>query len=388
MKNNREKILLVDDVEENVLLIKHLLQKDYKIVTALGGEQALELAEKNPVPDLILLDIMMPDKNGYVVIRKLKTNRMTRNIPVIFLTAMGDIQDETKGLALGAADYIIKPIKPPILKARVRTQIQLRRAQNHIQNLYDATITGLIELLTDILSSVSPAAFDRSARLRLLMSKMLKELGLDGYWEFDLAAMLSQIGCVTLETSVLEDIYSGKTVGDSEYQFFRQHPLVGKRLIENIPYLEDISSIIGGQRNSINNIWLNAQRENKNIDPRELDKITLGTLLLSIADKVEEYARATKSTDDAFKLASRDLAPINDHLSKMLDNLSSTDKSIKALQVYELAPGMVLERDLYTRSGSLLLNGGTPISQTVLERIKAFENGVGLVKPVIISLGE
>ena len=134
MTENHEKktILAVDDTPDNLVLIKGILIDDYIIKAATNGATALKIAQSKP-PDLILLDIMMPDMDGYEVCKCLKENKLTRNIPIIFLTAMTEVADETKGLELGAADYITKPISPPILKARVSTQIQLKGARDCLQ---------------------------------------------------------------------------------------------------------------------------------------------------------------------------------------------------------------------------------------------------------------
>ncbi|MBF0563360.1 MAG: hybrid sensor histidine kinase/response regulator [Alphaproteobacteria bacterium] len=117
-------ILAVDDAPENLDVIKSILVPDYTVKRAASGAMALKIAESQP-PDLILLDIMMPDMNGYEVCRKLKESGTTRDIPVIFVTAKDQTEDEALGLDMGAVDYIAKPIRPPILRARVHTHIVL-----------------------------------------------------------------------------------------------------------------------------------------------------------------------------------------------------------------------------------------------------------------------
>lgn len=117
-------ILVVDDVETNVDILVAILSDDYDISVALDGPSALEYVAEE-TPDLILLDIMMPGIDGYEVCRQLKANISTRNIPVIFVTAMGEVEDEAKGFELGAVDYITKPVSPPIVRARVRTHLAL-----------------------------------------------------------------------------------------------------------------------------------------------------------------------------------------------------------------------------------------------------------------------
>ena len=113
MAEEQQKILVVDDERLNINVLVDLLKPDYKMMAAKSGEQALKAVRIANPPDLILLDIMMPEMDGYEVCRRLKADEATRDIPVIFVTAMGDTSDETKGLEVGAVDYLTKPISPP-----------------------------------------------------------------------------------------------------------------------------------------------------------------------------------------------------------------------------------------------------------------------------------
>ena len=124
---DQQMIMVVDDVDINVDILVGALEDDYRIAVAMDGKSALESIASEP-PDLILLDIMMPEMDGYEVCRRLKADPGTSGIPVIFVTAVSEIEDETKGFDLGAVDYITKPISPPIVRARVKSQLALRRA--------------------------------------------------------------------------------------------------------------------------------------------------------------------------------------------------------------------------------------------------------------------
>lgn len=119
-------VLVVDDTPENLSLMSALLKDSYQVRAAHHGERALQIAMSDNPPDLILLDIMMPDIDGYEVCRRLKHNPGTRDIPIIFLTAKSEMEDERMGLELGAVDYITKPISPPIVLARVAAQLSLK----------------------------------------------------------------------------------------------------------------------------------------------------------------------------------------------------------------------------------------------------------------------
>ncbi len=125
-------ILVVDDTPENIDVLRGILGADYAIKIANSGQLALKVAAAQP-PDLILLDVMMPGMDGYETCRQLKSGEATRNIPVIFVTARGETEDEVQGLALGAVDYLTKPVVPAIVKARVQTQLALRQARRELE---------------------------------------------------------------------------------------------------------------------------------------------------------------------------------------------------------------------------------------------------------------
>jgi len=125
---------VVDDIRENLEVIGGVLQSEYRVRVINSGQRAIKAAASEPRPDLILLDVMMPEMDGYAVLRELKANPATKEIPVIFVTAMDSDQDEEFGLALGAVDYVTKPIRPAILLARVQTQLELKESRDRLQD--------------------------------------------------------------------------------------------------------------------------------------------------------------------------------------------------------------------------------------------------------------
>lgn len=129
----KKSILVVDDVPVNIEVLKGILGDEYDVLVATSGAQALELATQQP--DLILLDIMMPGMDGYEVCRRLKSAPAISGIPVIFVSGMDDIEDEIKGLALGAVDYLTKPIHAAIALARIKTQLELKEIRDELQEL-------------------------------------------------------------------------------------------------------------------------------------------------------------------------------------------------------------------------------------------------------------
>src|SRR5476651_2748512 len=131
---NKPTILVVDDTPDNIDLLCAVLEQDYRTKIAVNGERALKIANGDAKPDLILLDIMMPGMSGYDVCKELKANPATRDFPVIFVTAMSETVDEQLGLGLGAADYITKPISAPIVLARIKTQLSMKRVHDFLRD--------------------------------------------------------------------------------------------------------------------------------------------------------------------------------------------------------------------------------------------------------------
>jgi putative two-component system response regulator len=134
---DKSTILVVDDTPDNLILMSSLLKNDYQVKIANNGEKALRIASSDSPPDLILLDIMMPSMDGYEVCQRLKHEPKTMNIPVIFLTAKNEMEDEKKGLELGAVDYITKPISPPIVLARVKNHLALKAMDEFLRDQND-----------------------------------------------------------------------------------------------------------------------------------------------------------------------------------------------------------------------------------------------------------
>lgn len=143
-RKEKPRILIVDDEKMNLKVLADLLKEEYSPVLARTGEQALQHAFGEAPPDLILLDVVMPEMGGYEVIKTLKNSEKTNNIPVIFVTALNSIEDEERGLLLGAVDYITKPFSPPIVKMRVRNHLRIVHQYKLLDQL--AHLDGLTEI--------------------------------------------------------------------------------------------------------------------------------------------------------------------------------------------------------------------------------------------------
>ena len=142
------RILIVDDDKLSIKILTELLHRDYQIIAATSGPQALKSAAGKTPPDLILMDIIMPDMDGYEVCTQLKANDQTRHIPVIFVTAISEAMDKAKGFDVGGVDYVTKPFTPSAVKARIRTHIQLSTTMRELENALNKVnkLSGLLPI--------------------------------------------------------------------------------------------------------------------------------------------------------------------------------------------------------------------------------------------------
>ncbi len=168
-------ILIVDDIASNIQTLATILNDEYQLKVANSGERALELAVQGPLPDLILLDIEMPNMNGYEVLQRLRDIKETKDLPVIFVTANITTEDEEKGLRLGAVDYITKPVRPAIVKARVKTQIELKRQKDELLYIaFHDKLTGLYN--RHYLTKVGESKFSRASRHNEKLSVIIGDI--------------------------------------------------------------------------------------------------------------------------------------------------------------------------------------------------------------------
>lgn len=149
MSDNKSIVLVVDDVSENIDVLIGILDTDYVVKFALNGDTAIEIASKEPQPDIILLDVMMPGLNGYEVCEKLKLDPATAEIPVIFVTGLDDLKNELRGFDVGGVDYITKPVVPKIVSARVKTHIYIYKVKQKMAE-HNLKMEGLLDNKLDI----------------------------------------------------------------------------------------------------------------------------------------------------------------------------------------------------------------------------------------------
>lgn len=233
----KQTILVVDDMPDNIELLTEVLNPYYRTKIATNGEKALKIAFSSSKPDLILLDIMMPGISGYDVCQKLKDNPDTRNVPVIFVTAMNEVTDEKKGLEMGAVDYITKPISPAIVLARVKTHLALYDQTRMLEHMVEQRTAELEKTRRQIIRRLGRASefkdnetgnhvIRMSHYARLIAAAMGKS---DEFVDILFnAAPMHDVGKIGIPDNVL--LKPGK-LDEEQWKIMRTHPKMGAEII-------------------------------------------------------------------------------------------------------------------------------------------------------------
>ena len=247
MPSDKPLVLIVDDNATNIDLLVNTLKADYRLGVSNNGQKALEYTDKH-LPDLILLDVMMPEMSGYEVCSRLKAVPKTANIPVIFITALNEIEDKTRGFVVGGVDYITKPFHIAEVKARVNAHLSLKmmREKLNSQNIIlEQKVVEKTEELYQMLQATiktmaltveirDPYTSGHQHRVAMLACAIAKKLGFsdDQIRTIDIAGNLHDIGKIRIPTSIINR--PGELL-EIEHKMLRIHPRVGYNILKNIP---------------------------------------------------------------------------------------------------------------------------------------------------------
>lgn len=229
-------VLIVDDTEANIDVLLEVLGEDYELSVAMNGQDALDAVAETP-PDLVLLDIMMPEMDGYEVCRRLKAEPASAKIPVIFVTAMSEVSDEAKGFETGAVDYITKPISPPVVLARIKTHLALADQQRACEKMLERQLAEIRQGQKDAIYMLGQAGHynDDDEGVHIWrMASYSRALAKAAGWPVKkqktllLAAPLHDTGKIGIPDSVLK---KGEKLSEDEWNTLRQHPVIGHKIL-------------------------------------------------------------------------------------------------------------------------------------------------------------
>jgi len=371
-----EKVLFVDD-ELNVLKsIKRQFRKvDFRVDFAQSGEEALEKFKTSGPYMVVISDMRMPEMDGVQLLSQIK--KIFPDTVRLMLTGNGDQEIAVQAInEVGIFRFLTKPCSTATILSAVNSAIRQYYLIITERELLDKTLKGSIKVMTEILSQVNPTAFSRCMRIKKYVTKIATRLGRSNVWEFPIAGLLSQIGCVTVPNEILEKRYSGKELSPGEQEIFDNHPLAGAKFLSNIPRLENISQMINMQKRPFSSYMEGPTSQQEQL-------VALGGQLLKAAidfDFLVYLGNRPKNVLKNMKKAKGEYNP------KILEILASIDgdkaKYInKKLQLGQITIGMKLNQDLRAKNGLLLAIKGQEITFSLRERLINFSKTIGIDGP-------
>jgi CheY-like chemotaxis protein len=357
-----EKILLVDD-EPNVLDgYRRTLGREFKLETAVGGQEALALiGEKGPYA-VVVSDMRMPGMDGVQLLSRVKTQ--SPDTIRVMLTGHADMETAINAINEGSIfRFLNKPATKEIMAKTLTAALVQYRLVTAEKQLLEQTLSGALQVLTEVLSLVNPAAFSRAGRARRYIHHVVTSMKLGNPWQYEVAAMLSQLGCVTLAPETIDAVYKGDTLSPEEQAQYDSHPKVAYQLLSKIPRLEPIAWMIRHQNRPV------LQSENA-----ELPDIRKGAEVLRL---VLEYEQATHQgasrTEAAHTLARQDTEMGPEFFAALVAlDPNAEEGQVKRCSIDELYAGMIIQQDVQTNGGSLLVSTGQEVTPTVISKLKNF----------------
>jgi len=362
-----DRIMFVDDDKNILASFKRQFKKHFDVSIAENGKAGLFFLDTEGPFAVIVSDYRMPVMDG-IAFFKAVTEKAPDTIRIL-LTGNADLQIAMKAVNEGNIfRFLTKDSSPQYLINGLLEGIKQYRLHRAERELLEGTLRGSIQILTELLSMASPEAFGRAARIKPLVVDIARKLGVTDTWRVETAAMLSHIGCLILNPDIVLRRFRGETLSEAEAASYQSHPAIAAELLARIPRMEDIAELIAYQ----NAAFRNTDREKSG------EGIPLIALVLKAVLYYDQFSRIEQSAENAVsRMATRSDQydpSVVDALKAVLNVRGEGDCCF--LKVDQLAVGMVLDQDIVTTSGILLIPHGKEISEPILKRLQMFvENG-------------
>ncbi|MCL4693649.1 MAG: response regulator [Candidatus Hydrogenedentes bacterium] len=372
----KEPVLFVDDEPAVLAGYERQMRTAFDVHTAQGAPKGLELLRGNTSFAVVVADMRMPEMDGVQFLRAVK-ERSPLSVRMM-LTGHADTTTAIDAVNEGSIfRFLTKPCPPEVLKRAIFAGIEQWRLVRAEKELLEKTLKGSVRVLIDLLELLNPAAFGRANRARHVVRHIGHELNLPNLWQFELAALLSQIGFVTVPPSILELYCSGQPLAPHEKEMLDAHPRIGAELLINIPRMEPIAEMIRNQDTPY--AGFGAEEH----DPEKL-AIAQGAQLLRLALDFDSHVSAGSKPSAALAAMRRQPRSYNPEFLSRLEHYkirSDRPQSVRLITVRELTVDIEADEDIKTTNGLLLVAKGRRVTYPLLLRIRNFASGVGVREP-------
>jgi len=372
-----EKVLLVDD-DSNILDgYRRSLSREFLMETALGGPQGLELATNNGPYAVVVSDMRMPGMDGVQLLSKIKA--LSPDTIRVMLTGNTDMDTAINAINEGSIfRFLTKPCTKEVMGKTLTAALLQYRLVTAEKQLLEQTLSGSIQVLTEVLSLVNPAAFGRAERARRYIHRIAIAMKLGNPWQYEVAAMMSQLGCVTLAPETIAAVYKGEKLLPNEQAQYDSHPSVAYALLSKIPRLEPIAWMIEHQNQSV------PETAASQVGP----DMRTGAEILRLILAYEQLIHKGNSRTEAVHQLSRQNPNFSPEFFQALVVLdpNAEEGEIRSCRIDELVPGMIVQQEVHSHDGGLVVSKGQEVTSTVISKLKNYQARRVIAGSVTVSM--
>jgi len=373
-----EKILLVDDDNSILDGYRRSLSREFPMETALGGQEALQLVANSGPYAVVVSDMRMPGMDGIQLLRKIKA--LSPDTVRVMLTGNADTDTAINAINEGSIfRFLNKPCSKEVMAKTLTAALVQYRLVNAEKQLLEQTLSGSMQVLTEVLSLVNPAAFSRAERARRYIHHIVTAMNLGNPWQYEVAAMMSQLGCVTLAPETVQAVFNDEQLSPTEQTQYDAHPQVAYELLSKIPRLEPIAWMIKHQ---------NQPLPVPGPGDFETPDMRRGAGILRLVLAYEKLIHKGVSRNEAahtLALQNKNFSPEFFHALVELDP-NAEEGEIRKCRIELLTPGMIVQQEVRTNEGVLLISKGQEVTPPLILKLKNFHARHLIVADVTISM--
>ena len=375
-----QKILLVDDEPKILSALQRQLDEQFDITIAVEASAALEMMTSTNGFAVVVSDMRMPVMDGIQFLGEVK--KRTPDSVRIMLTGCADFQTAVDAVNEGNIfRFLTKPCQPETLAKALQAGIRQNQLVTAEKELLEKTLSGSVKVLTDVLALVNPTAFGRASRVRRIARELAAELKVEKAWAVDLAAMLSQIGCVTLPSNVMDKLYAGKALTRDEARMLESHPAVGRSLVAHIPRLEGVAEIIACQE-ALFDGHAGSPSGKKGAE------IPIGARILKSSLDFDVLTAGGLSGRDAMLTLRHRTGWYDPAVLNGLETVRGIEEVYETREVcvQDLTGQMIFDQDVKTVTGVLLVSKGNEVTQTLRQRLHNYVLSSQVLEPIRVMV--
>lgn len=367
-----EKILFVDDEPQILQAIKRQLRKRFDLFTAETGREALDILKNKGSFAVVVSDMRMPGMDGLEFLTQVKAAYPD----TVRMMLTGNADQETAADAVNKGQvfrFLTKPCPTAVMAPALALALRHYKLIRAEKELLNETLRGSIEVMSELLTLANATAFSLGPRIKPMVVKLAEAMGLFPAWQYEVSACMSQLGCITMPSNILQKVHAGIDLTTEEWETYRKHPSTAGRMVSQIPRLEKVTEII-----------VNQLTEYDDYDDDTEEDVALGGQILKVVIEYDLLRQLDINHSDALGIMRKRKGYYNPVLLDFVAKFKPAERKIEIKNVYfkNIVAGMVVDEDVMAKNGTLLIPKDQKITWSIIESLTNFVRHVGIEEPI------